>query len=64
MTQSATHSHAEAATNAVAVFVLAQFVLFAFNLPFGESIALNASMLAVSYVRAFIIRRIFDGWAR
>jgi hypothetical protein len=52
-------AHAEACANAVAGLALAQGVLWAFGLPLGEAVALNVVMLAVSYVRAFVLRLVF-----
>jgi hypothetical protein len=51
--------HAEACANAAAGLALAQAVLWAFGMPVEKAIALNAVMLAVSYVRAFVLRLVF-----
>lgn len=51
--------HYEALANALAGLALAQGVLWAFGMPVGEAIELNAAMLAVSYARSFGLRLLF-----
>jgi len=53
------HAHFEAAANSVAGIILAQLVLLAFGVPIGKALALNATMLVVSYARAFVLRILF-----
>jgi phosphate/sulfate permease len=59
MIQRAGHSHAEAIANSLIGAVLAQLVLWIFGLPITEALSLNATMIGVSYARAFALRRLF-----
>ncbi len=57
-------AHAEAAINTAAGIILAQIVLFAWGMRFMEAAGLNVTFLVVSYVRMYIIRRVFAARAR
>lgn len=57
-------AHFEAAANSVIGIALAQLVLFAFDVPLHEAVALNAAMIGVSYARSFVLRVMFARWAR
>lgn len=52
-------SHVEAVANAIVGTVIGQIVLWLFGLPITEALWLNITFLGVSYIRAFILRRIF-----
>jgi hypothetical protein len=60
MSQSPAHSHMETAINAVVGIPLSQGVLWIFGLPIGEAVLVGVVMFLVSYLRGFLVRRIFD----
>ena len=62
MSQRLAHSHAEAITNSIVGAALAQAVLWLFGMPLDEAVALNVTMIIISYLRAFVIRRAFEGF--
>jgi hypothetical protein len=60
MSQRLAHSHAEALVNAITGLIIAQFVLWLFGISLAEAVFLNVTMIAISYLRAFLIRRAFE----
>jgi hypothetical protein len=60
MSQRLAHSHAEALTNSIVGAALAQAVLWLFGMALAEAVSLNLTMITVSYLRAFVIRRAFE----
>jgi len=52
----------EAGANMVAGTIMSNIVLFAFGLPLAENIAITAIMIVASFVRSYVIRRIFHGF--
>ena len=59
MTQCVVHSHIESAANSLIGAALSQSVLWLFGVPIVEALSLNATMIGVSYARAFVLRRVF-----
>ena len=59
MIQRAGMSHAEAIANSLIGAGLSQLVLWLFAIPITEALSLNATMICVSYARAFALRRMF-----
>jgi Ca2+/Na+ antiporter len=58
--QPVTHSHAEAACNSIVGLIIAQIMLvFGFGFTMERSLVINITFIAVSYARAFVIRRLF-----
>ena len=51
--------HAEAACQMITGTVLAQGVLWCFDVPLGDALWINAVMFCVSYIRTYAIRRAF-----
>ena len=60
MSQPVRNSHAEAIANSLIGAGLSQLVLWLFGVPLTEAITVNATMIGVSYARAFALRRVFS----
>jgi hypothetical protein len=52
-------THAEAAANAFAGIILSQLVPACFGVAVTQAVTLNATMVGVSYARAYALRRLF-----
>jgi hypothetical protein len=60
MTQSASHSHAEALVDMFVGSAMGQAALWAFGMPLGRALSMNLTLLFLSYWRQYFIRRIFN----
>ncbi len=52
-------AHMEATANTVIGVVIGQYVLFVFGIPVIESVPITAIIIALSYVRSFVLRLVF-----
>ena len=54
-------AHIEAAANTIIGSLIGQIALWAYGLPLMHALSLNATLIALSYVRSYVIRRLFHG---
>ncbi len=52
-------AHMEASANTVIGVIIGQSVLFVFGIPVTEAIPITAIIIALSYVRSFVLRLVF-----
>lgn len=70
MTQSRRMSMAEAATNVMVGYTLAVgmqivvFPVFGIRIALGDQLAIGLAFTAVSLVRGYVLRRLFERWRR
>lgn len=70
MSQSRTHSALESVANVAvgyAVAVTAQIVVFPWfgiHIPVSDNLSIGALFTVVSLCRSYLLRRLFNGWAR
>lgn len=70
MSQSRTHSAIEAVTNVAIGYLVAlagQIVVFPLvgvEASMGQNLVIGAAFTAISLVRSYGVRRLFNGWAR
>ena len=57
-------AHMEAAANTVIGVIIGQTVLFVFGIPVTEAIPITAIIIALSYVRSFVLRLVFRSFER
>lgn len=57
-------AHMEAAANTVIGVIIGQTVLFVFGIPVTEAIPITAIIIALSYVRSFVLRLVFRRFDR
>lgn len=53
------HSVYESITNVLVGAVISQVVLSCFGLPLADNLEITATMLVASFIRGYIVRRIF-----
>jgi len=53
-------SHQEAAVNTIVGILINQGILLAFGMPLTQATIITAIMVLVSYLRSYVIRRIFS----